>query len=118
MSSEKYIETIGFMGWDAEQTKKGFFEFLEENREIQLIKKTKYSGNPQAVGKDGTRYLTIMPYSREIAGRTSGHRLDQLILCDDERKMIYAKHAGMIRELYTRFTDQIPDEYKVLFYEY
>ncbi len=51
---------------------------------------------------------------REIGGR----RIDQLILCDDKRKMIYAEHREIICKIRSRLTKQIPKEYEILFYEY
>ncbi len=114
MDNKRYIETIAFMGWNAELTREGFFEFLKNNQEIRLIDKRSL----HAVGKDGTRYFTIIPNEREIMREIRGQRIDQLILCDDERQMIYGKHREIIREIRNRFTEQIPEGYKILFYEY
>lgn len=118
MDNKRYIETIAFMGWNIELTREGFFNFLENNQEIRLIGKPKRTGSLCAVGKDGTRYFTIAPIKERIMKEIGGRRIDQLILCDDERQMIYGKHREIIREICNRFTEQIPEEYKILFYEY
>ncbi len=118
MDNKRYIETIAFMGWNTELTREGFFEFLKNNQEIRLIDKPKRTGSLRAVGKDGTRYFTITPIKEMIMREINGRRIDQLILCDDKRQMIYGKHREIIREIHNRLTEQIPEEYKILFYEY
>ncbi len=99
-------------------TREGFFHFLQNNQEIQLIGKPKRTGRLQAVGKDGTRYIAINPIDRDILREIGGRKIDQLILCDDERQMIYSKHREIIYKIRERLTEQIPEEYKILFYEY
>lgn len=106
------------MGWNIELTREGFFDFLKNNQEIRLIGKPKRTGSLHAVGKDGTRYFTINPINRDIIREMGGRRVDQLILCDDERRMIYSKHGEIIYKIHSRLTGQIPEEYKILFYEY
>ena len=118
MNDKRYIETIAFMGWNIELTRSGFFDFLENNQEIQLISKSVRYGNLRAVGKDGTLYFTINPVDRNIMKDMAGRRIDQLILCDDERKMIYSKHREIIHKIRSRLTGQIPEEYQILFYQY
>lgn len=106
------------MGWNIELTREGFYDFLENNQDIQLIGKPKRTGSLRAVGKDGTLYFTINPIDRDIMREIGGRRIDQLILCDDERQMIYRKHREIIYKIRGRLTEQIPEEYKILFYEY
>lgn len=118
MDNARYIETIAFMGWNIELTEEGFFNFLENNKEIRLTDKPKRHGRLRAVGEDGTRYFTINPIDRDIMREIGGHRIDQLILCDDVRKMIYTEHREIIYKIRSRLTEQIPEEYKILFYEY
>lgn len=118
MDNARYIETIAFMGWNIELTREGFFDFLKNNQEIRLIGKPKRTGSLRAVGKDGTRYFTINPIDRDIMREIGGHRIDQLILCDDERQMIYSEHREIIYKIRSRLTGQIPEEYKILFYKY
>ncbi len=118
MDNKRYIETIVFMGWNAELTQKGFFAFLENNQEIRLIGKTRGHRKLHAIGEDGTHYFAIYPIKKEIMREIGGCRIDQLILCDDGRWIIYEKHREIIHEIRDRFTEQIPEEYKILFYEY
>lgn len=118
MADTRYIETIAFMGWNIELTREGFFNFIENNQEIRLIDKPKRGGSLHAVGKDGTSYFTINPINRDIMREIGGRRIDQLILCDDERQMIYSEHREIIYKIRGRLTEQIPEEYKILFYEY
>lgn len=118
MDNARYIETIAFMGWNTELTREGFLRFLENNKEIRLINKPERGGSFRAVGEDGTRYFTINPIDRDIMREIGGRRIDQLILCDDERKMIYGKHGQIICKILSSLTEQIPEEYKILFYEY
>lgn len=106
------------MGWNIELTREGFFDFLKNNQEIRLIGKPKRTGSLRAVGKDGTHYFTINPIDKDIMREMGGRRVDQLILCDDERKMIYSKHSEIIYKICSRLTGQIPEEYEILFYEY
>lgn len=118
MDNARYIETIAFMGWNIELTREGFFHFLKNNEEIRLINKPKRGGSLRAVGKDGTRYFTINPIDRDIMREIGGKKIDQLILCDDKRKMIYAEHREIICKIRSILKGQIPKEYEILFYEY
>lgn len=118
MENKRHIETIAFMGWNRELTREGFFQFLEENKEIKLIGKPIRHGSLKALGPDGTLYFTLNPDHRHEKRTMAGRRIDQLILCDDERKNIYGKHRDAIREVRQQFTGQVPEECEILFYEY
>lgn len=116
----RHVESIGFMGWNQQLTKEGFIRFLEENEDIHPIGRINHYGQIRALGKDETHYFTINP-SRDISDikrQIAGNRIDQLILCDDERKNITVKHFETIRFLKTCFTGAIPEEHSIIFYEY
>lgn len=118
MESKRYVETVAFMGWNRELTREGFFQFLGENKEIKLIGKPTRYGSLKALGPDGTLYFTLNPGYRHEKPTMESRKIDQLILCDDERKNIYEKHWDAIREARRRFTGQVPEECEILFYEY
>lgn len=118
MENKRYIETVAFMGWNRELTREGFFQFLEENKEIKLIGKPTRHGSLKALGPDGTLYFTLNPSYRYEKPTMEWRRIDQLILCDDKRKNIYREHEEAIEEARRRFNGQVPEECELLFYEY
>lgn len=104
--------SIAFMGYNSVLTEEFIRQFCEDNRESVLSYSKK-----RVVLNDGTRIVPISP-SCVRERWLDGHQFDQLILADDERKMIfttlaqeiaYITHSCMKRSL-------APPEFQILFY--
>lgn len=105
---------IGFMGYNLKLTNDLFKWFCNNNKE-EIIEYRFGNYNQFAKFNDGTRVIPI--YS---AQSQRGLKIDQLIICDDERWEIYSKRYDDISLL--RFTSMcitnVPDEFQILEYIY
>jgi len=116
---KRYTETIGIMGWNIKLTMKAIRTIVEENEDIRFVYWNPIAGQAKAVNKDGTVYITILPVQEWVMRQLKGMKqIDQLILFDDGRMQIFETHCEIVNEICkNRMTDQVPDEFRVIFYE-
>lgn len=103
--------SIAFMGYNSVLTEKFIRRFCEENQESVFSHSEK-----RVILNDGTRIVPVWP-SRVWRG-LDGYRFDQLILADDERKMIYktySREISFIAYHYMRYS-WVPPEFQILYY--
>ena len=107
-----YSLTIGFMGYDTQQTLYGMQQFAENNEEQIAIYK---SNGYDMYLKDGTYIVGIFP-SREKDYYK--YRFDQLILFDDDRWNIIHERSEDIKIIFDSMAhfSCVPDEYKIMNY--
>lgn len=103
--------SIAFMGYNSVLTEKFIRRFCEDNRESVLSYSEK-----RVILNDGTRIIPVWP-SRVWRG-LDGHRFDQLILADDERKMIYETYAREISFIACHYMlhSWVSPEFQILYY--
>lgn len=105
---------IGFIGYNSQLTQDGLRQFAENNEEDVEIFKYRQS---YIRLKDGTEIVGL--YENRIDG-LRGHRLNQLILFDDERWMIKWKRGDFIKRIIERYINCyscVPEEFQILEYE-
>lgn len=106
--------TIGFMGYNQKLTNSLFKWFCENNKE-ELVQCRFGGWNPTVVFKDGTQIIPIFSPSQQ-----RGLKLDQLILCDDDRWNIYSNRFSDIEiiRLCNMSITNVPEEFQILEYLY
>ena len=105
---------IGFIGYNSQLTQKGLRQFVENNEEDVEIFKYRQS---YILLKDGTEIIGL--YENRV-DNARGHRLDQLILFDDERWMIKWKRHDFIKQIIERcinWYSYVPEEFQIIDYE-
>lgn len=105
---------IGFIGYNSQLTQDGLRQFVENNEEDVEIFKYRQS---YIRLKDGTEIVGL--YENRVDG-LRGHRLDQLILFDDERWEIKWDRYDFIRRIIERCIEGyscVPEEFQILKYE-
>ncbi len=105
---------IGFIGYNSQLTQDGLRQFVENNEEDVEIFKYRQS---YIRLKDGTEIVGL--YENKVGG-LSGHRLDQLILFDDERWKIKWDRYDFIRRIIERCIDGyscVPKKFQIIKYE-
>ncbi len=105
---------IGFIGYNSQLTQDGLRQFVENNEEDVEIFKYRQS---YIRLKDGTEIVGL--YENRVDG-LRGHRLDQLILFDDERWEIKWGRYDFIRRIIKRCIDGyscVPEGFQILEYE-
>jgi len=105
---------IGFIGYNSQLTQDGLRQFVENNEEDVEIFKYRQS---YIRLKDGTEIVGL--YENRVDG-LRGHRLDQLILFDDERWMIKWKRCEFIKRVIEKCINGyscVSEEFQVLEYE-
>lgn len=101
---------LGFVGYNARLTDNMFNRFARDNQE-----QVEWFNTERILMKDGTVVFKVLLSNERIF---HGMYFDQLILADDERKMIYwhlGKEIQKIREDSMR-RSCVPEDYKILFY--
>ena len=105
---------IGFIGYNSQLTQDGLKQFVENNeKDIEIFKYQK----SYIRLKDGTEIVGL--YENRVDG-LRGHRLDQLILFDDERWMIRRKRYNFIKQIIEKCVNWyscVPKEYQIIQYE-
>jgi hypothetical protein len=105
----KYL-VVGFMGYNSKLTNDLFKWFCDNNRE-EIVESRFGNWDSFAIFNDGTKVIPIRSSQNQ-----RGLKIDQLILCDDERWEIYRKRYDDIS--LTRLTSMsitnVPDEFQIL----
>jgi len=101
---------IGFMGYNSKLTNDLFKWFCRNNVE-EIVRYKSGSFGSFAIFNDGTKVIPITSVSSQ-----RGLKLDQLILCDDERWSIYMDRYNDIKliELQNMNITNVPDEFHIL----
>lgn len=105
---------IGFIGYNSQLTQDGFRQFAENNKENIEIFKYRQS---YIRLKDRTEIVGL--YENRVDG-LRGHRLDQLILFDDERWNITAHRYDFIKQVIKKCVSWyscVPKEFQIIKYE-
>lgn len=104
---------IGFMAYNAKLTH-DLFKWFCKNNENLITKYDISKYKAEAKFKDGTRVFAILTTPYKPFWR--GVRMDQLILCDDERWEIYHERHNDIYNLkeYNMSVSNIPEEFQIL----
>ena len=105
---------IGFIGYNSQLTQDGLRQFTENNEEDVEIFKYRKS---YIRLKDGTEIVGLYENRRD---GLRGHRLDQIILFDDERWMIKLRRCEFIKQIIERCLNKyscVPEEFQILEYE-
>lgn len=102
---------IAFMGYNATLTSEYIRRFCNDNRESVLS-----SSGRKVILNDGTRIFPIWP--SRVWRDLDGHRFDQLILADDEQKMVYTTYSREISFIACHYMlhSWVPPEFQILFY--
>ena len=105
---------IGFIGYNSQLTQKGLRQFAENNEEdVEIFKYTQ----SYIRLKDGTEIIGLYE-NRKNDSR--GHRLDQLILFDNERWMMKWKRCDFIKQIIQKCVNWyscVPEKFQILEYE-
>lgn len=111
MSKENINLRVAFLGYNLEQTKIAFNDFVRENidqiRDYDLAKGT-------AELFDGTVVWRV----DDEKSRIFGNHYDQYILADDKRKEILFRQKEKIFYLKERTTRQVPEDYIMIWYDF
>ncbi len=105
---------IGLIGYNSKLTQEGLRQLVENNEEGVEIFKYRQS---YIRLKDGTEIFGL--YENRVDG-LRGHRLDQLILFDDESWMIKWKRRNFIKQIIEKCVNWyscVPEEFQILEYE-
>lgn len=103
--------SIAFMGYNFVLTEKLIRRFCEDNQVSVFSHSEK-----RVILNDGTRIVPVWP-SRVWQG-LDGYRFDQLILADDERRMIYETYSREISFIACHYLlhSWVPPEFQILYY--
>lgn len=103
--------SIAFMGYNSVLTERFIRQFCEDNQRNVFSHSEK-----RVILNDGTRIVPVCP-SRVWRG-LDGYRFDQLILADDERKMIYETYSREISFIACHYLlhSWVPPEFQILYY--
>ena len=101
------------MGYNSKLSYDLFKWFCKNNSE-NIVKCNIHKYKADAIFKDGTRVFAILSVPYEPFWR--GLRMDQLIICDDERWEIYHKRHYDIYNIkeHNMSVSNVPDEFKVI----
>jgi len=101
---------IGFMSYNSKLTN-DLFKWFCRNNEEEIVKYKYGSFGSFAIFNDGTKVIPITSVSSQ-----RGLKLDQLILCDDERWEIHMERYDDIKliELQNMNITNVPDEFQIL----
>lgn len=86
---------------------------MEDNKEEIIKVVMRKNDDFIAFFKDGTVVRTFSPVSHI----RRGYKIDQILLCDDNRKEIYQKRGDDIRFIqdYCMYITCIPEEFRIIF---
>lgn len=105
--------TIAFLTYNAELLDREFRKFADTNKNEIVRYINNKCCHPEIRFRDGTRVIGF----REIHDNCRGYKIDQILLCDDSRKIIYGKRYKEMKFLkdFCMNITCIPEEFQIMY---